>query len=65
MVDHMSQGLGRHVRVADHVVRLAHEFFHGEATDPGKGCIAVRQHPFGVGGGHQQLVGRGSRIRCW
>jgi hypothetical protein len=55
---HVLVGLGRHVRVADHVVRLAHEFFHGEATDPGKGCVAVRQHPFGVGGGHQQLVGR-------
>lgn len=48
-------GLRWHVGVAYQVVRLTHEFFHGVATDPRKGCVAVGHDALGVGGRHQEF----------
>ncbi|KLN52071.1 hypothetical protein VPARA_68170 [Variovorax paradoxus] len=55
-VPHVGKGLGRHVGVPDHVVRLADELRHGVAAGGHEGRVDVGDAPFQVGARHQCCV---------
>src|SRR5256884_6414853 len=58
LAPHVLEGGGRHVRVADQVVRLLDQFLVGIAADPHEGRVAMGDLALGVGDGYQQLIAR-------
>jgi hypothetical protein len=53
---HVLERFGRHVRMAHHVVGLAHQLIHGETAHAQEGGVAVGDLAFVVRGGHQQFI---------
>ena len=59
---HVPESLGRHIRMTDQVVWLAHELLALKAADMHKCMVAVSDPPLQIGDRYEGLVGRERKL---